>query len=428
MTLKEKILEWKADGLEIQSVIFSKKKGDWTLEKAKSWLEEHDFKNDKVDENEQSWRFRQFEPSLCDAETYVTLTEDLPEGVSAAACKKKKSADAIRSDIKSLIAYLKERETAGKMTCTEFRVRKILQKDGTEKEQVIIRKSKAFDDVEIKELGPHVYLHPISDGEIDRDGDFVVPSGMNDKNYRSNPVVMYGHDYYELPIAQNRKLEMKNGTIYAETEFDSEDPFASRVEGKYKRGVMRGWSVAFIPLRWEEHSNKETGKHGMKWLEWEMVEYSAVPIPSNPRAVASFAKSLKWEIDMLKSKKISEELLDDICINPIEFDASLHESLEKIYGKNFQISEIDNQLREGRVLSSKNRKLIQECVTQMQEAIKALNDLLDATDTTDEKNDKSGKYGALFDERPGESDGLAELKMLRSMRKLNFMMERRKKK
>ena len=42
-------------------------------------------------------------------------------------------------------------------------------------------------------------------------------------------------------------------------------------------------------------------------------------------------------------------------------------------------------LKEGRVLSEKNRKLIQNCISQMKEAISALEELLKATDSPKEE-------------------------------------------
>jgi hypothetical protein len=45
---------------EIQTLIFPKM--HWTEEEAVSWAKEHDFRADKVDETEDSWRIRQFDP------------------------------------------------------------------------------------------------------------------------------------------------------------------------------------------------------------------------------------------------------------------------------------------------------------------------------------------------------------------------------
>jgi hypothetical protein len=46
---------------DVQSVIFDKDK--WTIETAKEWLANHDFKSNKVDEKEDTYRFRQQDPS-----------------------------------------------------------------------------------------------------------------------------------------------------------------------------------------------------------------------------------------------------------------------------------------------------------------------------------------------------------------------------
>ncbi len=54
-------LETLQQGFAIQSVIFPKSKWD-TAEAARTWAKDHDFRTDKVDETETSWRFRQAEP------------------------------------------------------------------------------------------------------------------------------------------------------------------------------------------------------------------------------------------------------------------------------------------------------------------------------------------------------------------------------
>lgn len=46
----------------VQSVIFDKTQ--YNRNKAKSWLSDHGFKNGDIDEKENSYRFRQFDPSI----------------------------------------------------------------------------------------------------------------------------------------------------------------------------------------------------------------------------------------------------------------------------------------------------------------------------------------------------------------------------
>ena len=58
----------------------------WTVAKARTWLDNHDLKNDKVDETSQSFRFRQLDPAQYKAGSFKTLTENFPKGVSAVSC------------------------------------------------------------------------------------------------------------------------------------------------------------------------------------------------------------------------------------------------------------------------------------------------------------------------------------------------------
>lgn len=57
-------------GSEVQSVVFDSKK--WDAETAKTWLKEHDMAHGKVDETENSLRFRQQDPELF--ERFRTIT------------------------------------------------------------------------------------------------------------------------------------------------------------------------------------------------------------------------------------------------------------------------------------------------------------------------------------------------------------------
>jgi len=64
----------------VQTLIFSKDKFP-TAESAKAWAKAHDFKSDKVDETEESWRLRQRDPGDFQEGSFRTIT--LTEGVKA---------------------------------------------------------------------------------------------------------------------------------------------------------------------------------------------------------------------------------------------------------------------------------------------------------------------------------------------------------
>lgn len=69
---------------KIQSIKFDK--ASWTLARAKTWCSDHGFKNDKVDDTGNWYRFRQFDPAECSG-AFETLTKNMPKGVQMTACK-----------------------------------------------------------------------------------------------------------------------------------------------------------------------------------------------------------------------------------------------------------------------------------------------------------------------------------------------------
>lgn len=68
----------------IQTLIFDK--AVFTLQEAHQWCEDHGFRHDKVDETENSYRFRQFDPEACQRDSFRTF--EITEGVQAVGCKR----------------------------------------------------------------------------------------------------------------------------------------------------------------------------------------------------------------------------------------------------------------------------------------------------------------------------------------------------
>lgn len=62
----------KQEGFEIQTILFPKAR--WTLQRARAWLSEHDWKSDKLDETANAYRFRQEDPDKFDRLRPICLT------------------------------------------------------------------------------------------------------------------------------------------------------------------------------------------------------------------------------------------------------------------------------------------------------------------------------------------------------------------
>lgn len=72
---------------DVQTVIFTK--ADWDVASAKQWLSKNNFRSDKLDTTNNTYRFRQFEPSQCKAGSYLTLSKNTPRGVKLVVCTNK---------------------------------------------------------------------------------------------------------------------------------------------------------------------------------------------------------------------------------------------------------------------------------------------------------------------------------------------------
>jgi phage head maturation protease len=140
--------------------------------------------------------------------------------------------------------------------------------------------------------GAMVLLAVISTSDKDRAGDIIVPAGLrNAAEYLQNPVVLWAHNRFTVPpIGTCRRLDVQPDRIVAETQFAQGVPLAEDLFRLYEQGVLRGWSIGFVPLKATllpepEPDAPRPCRRGLQVEEWDLLEYSAVPIPENPGAL-----------------------------------------------------------------------------------------------------------------------------------------------
>jgi HK97 family phage prohead protease len=132
----------------------------------------------------------------------------------------------------------------------------------------------------------------ISTAGCDRDRDRVMPRGAVLDNYQKNPVVMWGHSYYQPSdvIGRTVNLETTDGGIMADFELrpaaNDQDP-QNIVRLLWDGGWVRTASIGFRPI---EMQPNEFG--GNDITAWELLEWSLVPIPANADALRLAAKAL----------------------------------------------------------------------------------------------------------------------------------------
>ena len=142
--------------------------------------------------------------------------------------------------------------------------------------------------------GPLTFV--ASTGAVDRHGDTVAPEGWRLDAYRENPVVLWAHDYRRPAIGRAQSVWRDAGALLARLEFAPTE-FAREVEDLYRQGYQQGVSVGFRPLRFEERRDARTGAFlGIRFLEQELLEISAVPVPANRGALMARRADVATEV------------------------------------------------------------------------------------------------------------------------------------
>ncbi len=168
-----------------------------------------------------------------------------------------------------------------------------------EEEAQLIRKGISPEDTKFKD-GERSSVDYITTKAVDRDGDIVVPNGAILDHYRKNPVVLFGHDYHNLPVGKSLWIKADEKGLISKTQYASAkaNPKADQIWNYRKEGFPMAKSIGFIPL--EIVGKEDFGTLDLKALgleekdlaganqvfpTWLMLEYSDVPVPSNPEAL-----------------------------------------------------------------------------------------------------------------------------------------------
>ena len=92
----------------------------------------------------------------------------------------------------------------------------------------------------------------ITTGTMDRERDVINPAGWKVEQYLKNPIVLWAHDYRNLPIARSRELIVTERGLSSVAEFPAKGvhPFADTVYDLLKGGFLNATSVGFAPIKW----------------------------------------------------------------------------------------------------------------------------------------------------------------------------------
>ena len=215
---------------------------------------------------------------------------------------------------------------------------------------------------EVKSLEEGVFEVIASTGAIDRLGDKINPEGWYLNNYKRNPVMLWAHDASSPAVAKATKVWIEDKKLKAKGTF-APTPFAQELKVLVEQGFQNAVSVGFFPLVEDEKGN----------IEMEEKSYRR----ANEKEIKEFEKGI-YENDGIKFDK--QELLEISWVNVPALPQALVTARKENLPLMIKMLEGKAIEKEGRVISTRNRSLIHNCISQMGEAIDALKELLEATE------------------------------------------------
>jgi hypothetical protein len=142
----------------------------------------------------------------------------------------------------------------------------------------------------------------ISTEEPDRTREVVLASGLNDEQFRLNPIVTMNHCYQVPPVGRSLwRKKSKDGAIRgvkaktqyperpttwpADTDWPPDVAFAL-----IQADMLRGKSIGFLPIKGYAPDAKTCEKNGwtnVDWVveEWMLLEYACTFLPTQQQAV-----------------------------------------------------------------------------------------------------------------------------------------------
>ena len=155
----------------------------------------------------------------------------------------------------------------------------------------------------------------ISTDSIDRDKEVLMPKGIKSENYYKNPVVLWAHDYSGTPVGKAQWVKQGRKYIKAKWEWADTEK-AQEIKQLWDGGFLNAVSVGFISTKTHEPTPDDIKKKP-EWAdvrrvidEWELLEFSIVPVPANPDALVAAVKELKISEATQKELGIEEKTIE----------------------------------------------------------------------------------------------------------------------
>lgn len=203
----------------------------------------------------------------------------------------------------------------------------------------------------------------------DRQGEIVEVTGWDLKEFKKNPIILWGHDHNEPAIGQATKTWVdgtgKSAKLMVKIAFQEVTQRAREIKQLVQDGVIKTLSVGFLPIDGE----------GNRYTKQQLLEVSVVNVPANPEAMMLGYKSLK-------KAGFTNEAMTDVGI-PAAF---VEDMLQMKSQMEIMKSQIDSAVKGLNHLNplGRDRRVVTDRLQQAKTAVRAADYILERKQATDQ--------------------------------------------
>ena len=205
------------------------------------------------------------------------------------------------------------------------------------KEYAYTKRAVVPESLELK-AGERADISLVSTAAVDREGDVVLPTGVDLTYYRQNPIVTMAHKWDELPVGKALWIKAVEGGLLAKTQYasrpqDWQGPWLpDAIFALTQQGILKGKSIGFLPTSVRGPTQEEL-KSFPAWKDARgivdkalLLEYAVAPIPCNQEALTlavskglaspALLRKLGLEVNQKKAPSLAS-LVKALSFDPI---------------------------------------------------------------------------------------------------------------
>jgi hypothetical protein len=166
-----------------------------------------------------------------------------------------------------------------------------------------------------KERKPIPYV--VLDSSVLTNGMRVMVAGVDISQFEKNPVMLYDHNDYQLPIGRWENVRKENDMILADAilDYDDTDKEVQRIIGKVERGFLKACTAGLVDLEASDDPMLMlSGQRDYTIVGSRLREISLTPIGRNHNGLKLYDK--EGNVLELNEKTDTKLLLSDFIVSP----------------------------------------------------------------------------------------------------------------